>query len=45
MKAVVLCKEGFVFEEREVPVCGTDQVLVKSAGCGSCRVGKPVKIK
>ena len=36
MKTVVLCKEGFVFEEREVPVCGADQVLVKSAGCGVC---------
>lgn len=36
MKVAILSNKGFVFEEREVPECGTDQVLVKSAGCGIC---------
>lgn len=36
MKAAVLGGRGFVFEERPVPACGPDQVLVKSAGCGIC---------
>jgi len=36
MKAAVLCTNGFVFEERDVPVCGPGQVLVKTAGCGIC---------
>ena len=36
MKAAVLSGRGFVFEERDVPVCTSGQVLVKSAGCGIC---------
>jgi threonine dehydrogenase-like Zn-dependent dehydrogenase len=36
MKAAVLSKDGFVFEERDIPVCGSDQVLIKSSGCGVC---------
>ncbi len=36
MKTAILSKEGFIFEEREIPECGPDQVLVKSAGCGIC---------
>lgn len=36
MKAAILSSEGFIFEECEIPVCGLDQVLVKSAGCGIC---------
>ena len=36
MKAAVLRKNGFIFEERKIPECGPDQVLVKTAGCGVC---------
>lgn len=36
MKTAVLSKDGFIFEEREIPECGIDQVLVKTAGCGIC---------
>jgi len=36
MKAAVLSKQGFIFEERPLPECGPDQVLVRTAGCGIC---------
>lgn len=36
MKAAVLSRDGFIFEEREIPLCGPEQVLVKSSGCGIC---------
>ena len=36
MKAAVLSETGFVFEERKLPECGSDQILVRTAGCGVC---------
>ena len=36
MKTAILGQDGFVFEECEIPECGSNQVLVKSAGCGIC---------
>lgn len=36
MKAAVLGRTGFIFEERDIPACDPDQVLVKTAGCGVC---------
>jgi L-iditol 2-dehydrogenase len=36
MKTAVLRKDVFIFEERELPECAPDQVLVKTVGCGIC---------
>ena len=36
MKTAVLTADGFVLREEEIPSCGANEVLVKSAGCGVC---------
>ena len=36
MKAAVLSERGFIFEDRPLPACGPNQLLVKTAGCGIC---------
>lgn len=36
MKCALLTSKGFVFDEMQVPTCGANQVLVKTAGCGVC---------
>lgn len=36
MKAAYLSSNGFQIKDTPVPVCGPDEILVKSAGCGIC---------
>ena len=36
MKAAVLTSSGFQINDENIPECGADQILVKSAGCGVC---------
>lgn len=36
MKAAFLSRNGFQIKDIAIPVCGPDDVLVKTAGCGIC---------
>lgn len=36
MKTAILNTDGWIIKDEAIPACGTNEILVKSAGCGIC---------